>query len=65
MKMSVLMSNLNQAREALKKGMQEIAEPQNSLMDMEKALDGLARLIAVESQLMTSQWDDQALGDLT
>ena len=65
MKMSVLMSNLNQAREALKKGMQEIAEPQNSLMDREKALDGLARLIAVESQLMTSQWDDQALGDLT
>ena len=31
---------------------------------MEKTLGEMVRLIAVESMLMSSQWDDQIFGDL-
>lgn len=61
---SVLLGELSQARENLKKELQELVDLQGSLQDLEKTLGELVRLIAVESLLMSSQWDDQILGDL-
>jgi hypothetical protein len=62
---SVLLGDLSHAREALKKELKELAELQGSLAQMEQALGELVRLIAIESALMSSQWDTQTLGDLT
>jgi hypothetical protein len=61
---SVLLGDLSHARENLKKELQELADVQGALLEMEKSLGELVRMIAIESMLMLSQWDDQTLGDL-